>query len=245
MIDQIRSELSKVRTTRTAAGLVAGLLAVVALATWVVAGRATGADIAPLHVRPFALATATLLPLFALIHGIRSFTDEFRYGAIVPTLLATPDRRRVLAGKLVVGALVGATMAVLALATSLGVGAAVLASHGLPVPWSTGGAALHALRFAAGGALWGALGVGVGAAVRHQIAAIVGSLVWLLVAENLVLDVVHDAGRFLPGIAGTAALGLRIGSVAPPVTEAFAILAAWTLTAAIAGVSLLRARDVV
>ena len=44
----------------------------------------------------------------ALVLGIRSVTDEVRHGSLVPTLLATPDRRRVVLAKLAIVAGAGA-----------------------------------------------------------------------------------------------------------------------------------------
>ena len=50
---------------------------------------------------PFLTVPMGIAWAFVLILGLRSFTDEFRFGSIVPTLLANPDRRRVLVAKLV------------------------------------------------------------------------------------------------------------------------------------------------
>jgi ABC-2 type transport system permease protein len=246
MKEQIVSEFRKLTTTRTGLGLLAGLLAIVAFGSWAVAGRVAGPDLAlPLHVQPFLVVAVGALPAFALILGIRSFTDEFRNGSIVPTILATPARGRVFGAKLVVGALAGAAFAVAALGVSAGTGAAVLAgSKGAAVTWSTAGMLSHVGRFALAGGLWTAIGVGVGAAIRHQVAAIVGSLVWLLVAESILLGVAPGIGRFLPGSAGAAALGLHVGTTTLGADAALVALAGWAIAAAATGSTLLRARDV-
>ncbi len=51
---------------------------------------------------PGFVTLMALVPVFVLVLGVRAYTDEARHGSIVPTLLASPDRRRVVAAKLVV-----------------------------------------------------------------------------------------------------------------------------------------------
>jgi ABC-2 type transport system permease protein len=58
-----------------------------------------------------------------------------------------------------------------------------------------------------GAAFWGALGVGVGTLLKNQVFAIIVSLVWLLVVENLVIALRDDVGRYLPQAALDAMLG--------------------------------------
>ena len=53
--------------------------------------------------------------LLAIILGITIVTTEFRHGTITPTLLATPGRERVLAGKAIAGVLVAILFALLAI----------------------------------------------------------------------------------------------------------------------------------
>ena len=116
MIDTIRSEFLKLRTTRTAGGLAAGLLAALRVSPSGVRWRT--------HHRPklaMGLSSTEVLiplllviPVLVLILGIRSFTDEFRHGSVVPTFLATPERRRVLVAKFVV---IAGTAAVFTLAS--------------------------------------------------------------------------------------------------------------------------------
>jgi ABC-2 type transport system permease protein len=51
-------------------------------------------------------------------------------------------------------------------------------------------------------------GVAVGALVRNQIAAVVGTLVWLLVAEQLLVALLPRIGRWTPGGATAGLLQL-------------------------------------
>ncbi|HVM07006.1 MAG TPA: hypothetical protein VM345_00965 [Acidimicrobiales bacterium] len=64
---------------------------------------------------------------------------------------------------------------------------------------------------AAAASSWAAIGVMVGAVVRHQVPAVVGSIIWVLIVENLAAGFLGGAGRFLPG---QAAHGLASASAA-------------------------------
>lgn len=94
---------------------------------------------------------------------------------------------------------------------------------------STDVAAIAGLTAAS--ALWAAIGVGVGALVRHQVAAIAGVIVWVLVVENLGASLMGDIGRYLPG---QAAHGLAQLSDLLAVPLAAAVLTAYTAVAVIA-----------
>ena len=96
----LRAELVKLATTRTAIGLVAGGAAVAALGalSTIMSGQPAELD-RPLQEQTFFLLASINLSLFAVVLGIRGFTDEFRHGLIVPTLLVTPSRVRVVAAR--------------------------------------------------------------------------------------------------------------------------------------------------
>ena len=118
MRNQIASEFRKLTTTRSIYAMLAGLMAVVAIGTVAIVTDGHPADLlGPLQQQPFLHVSLTIAPLFGLLLGLRSFTDEFRFGSIVPTLLASPVRRRVLGAKLVA---VGGGGVVLSLAAMAG-----------------------------------------------------------------------------------------------------------------------------
>jgi len=89
------------------------------------------------------------------------------------------------------------------------------------------------------------LGVGVGVAVQHQVAAIVGTLMWLLVAEGLLGGFLPEVSKYLPAHAADALMGATGGD---PVLLAPAIggllLAGWAALSAGVGTTLLERRDV-
>jgi ABC-2 type transport system permease protein len=242
MNDTIRSEFLKLRTTRTAGGLLAGLLALSALAMW---GTLTNAD--PDEIRLALSSTHVLtgvlviVPVFVLVLGIRSFTDESRYGSIVPTLLATPDRRRVLGAKVIMIAASSFVLTIAALALATGLAAGYFAVRGVTLSVAWGAIASLVGKAVLLSALWATLGVAVGAVVRHQVAAIVGTLAWLFVGEALVTAVVPQPARWLPGQAGAIALGID------PATSAITgvlVVAGWAVAGAAIANAVLRRRDV-
>src|SRR5829696_94430 len=223
----LRSEYLKIRTTRTAPGLLASLLVLVGLATFGVERGLIGGSVAG-GVAPelFITMAAAIVPIFALVLGIRSFTDEFRSGAIVPTLLATPKRGQVVRSKLAVMAAVGAAGGLVAAVMAAGVGAALVTLEGGSVLVAWGSLAALTAKVAAVAAASAVIGLGVGALVRHQVAAIVGTLVWFLVAENLAEGLVPAVARYLPVHAMNAMVGGSLG-LTVGVGLAGALLVGW------------------
>ena len=128
----LRAELVKLATTRTAIGLVAGGAAVAALGAVSTIMSGQPAELArPLQEQTFSLLASINLSLFAVVLGIRGFTDEFRHGVIVPTLLAAPSRVRVVAAKTLVVAAAGAALAAMAQMVMLAVAIVLLQGKGI------------------------------------------------------------------------------------------------------------------
>ena len=242
MIDTIRTEFLKIRTTRTAGGLLVGLLLLAGLALWAMIATATPAELATgLASTQVLVAVLVAIPAIVLVLGIRSFTDEVRHGSIVPTFLATPDRRRVLAAKVIVIAATSAAFALVAMAFGLAVVIAYLSTQGIPYAVAWGAIASMTGKVLVITALWSTIGVAVGAVIRHQVAAIVGALGWLLIGESLVSSIVPGPARWLPGQAGVIALGID------PQTSAIlgaVVFAGWAAVAVTAAVISLTRRDV-
>jgi ABC-2 type transport system permease protein len=208
MSTQLRSELLKQRSTRTNLLVLlwmVGLLGVVVL----------------LHVFSFSAETlgrydnqlkvlglgTTLGTLFASLLGAMSITGEIRHGTIRPTFLATPRRSRVIAAKVAASALGGVAIGLLAGALTAGLEVAGLAVRGIHIGLGPGDYVQLLAGGAFAGALFGAIGVGVGAVVRNQVPAVVGLCVWLLFVEPILIGDVPSAGRFGPGASAGAIAG--------------------------------------
>ena len=236
-----RAELVKLVTTRTAIGLVAGGAAVAALGAVSTVTSGQPAELAkPLHEQTFFLLASINLSLFAVVLGIRGFTDEFRHGSIVPTLLVAPSRVQLVAAKTVVFAAAAAVLAAVAQAVMLAVAVPLLQGSGVEATVET--ADLTAMAgLTAASALWAAIGVAVGAIVRHQVGAVVGALIWVLLVENLGAGALGEASVYLPGQAGHGlATASQAGTLLAPAAGAL-VLGTYALAAvAVAAVRLTR-----
>jgi hypothetical protein len=212
MNGQFRAELLKLRSTRTTLGLCSAMLGLV---LFVVLLHGSSVSAAHISSRPDQLRlvfgwAALLGSLFAALLGALSITGEFRHGTIRPTFLVTPRRGRVVAAKVGSSMLVGGACGLAAAAGAAGVGSAILSLRGVPIRLDGGAYALLLAGCAVAAALWAAIGVGFGAAVRQQVPTVVGICAWLLFVEQVLLgdlSLLGGAGRYLPGELGRAASG--------------------------------------
>ena len=243
MRNQIASEFRKLATTRSVYLMIAGLAVIVGLGALAVTTDNAGNLARPLQQQAFLHVPLTIAPLFGLLLGLRSFTDEFRFGSIVPALLASPDRRRVLGAKLVATAGGGIAMAMAATATTLAVGVPILMTKGIAIAWSTPAIAEIVGRLVAATVLWTAIGVGVGLAVKHQVAAIAGTLVWLLAAESIFGGLVPNVAKYFPGAAGFAVVGINPADLLTPGFGAL-LLGSYAAVAIAVGAVLMQRRDI-
>jgi ABC-2 type transport system permease protein len=208
VIGQLRSELLKQRSTQTTLYLFLAMFGLVALAVTMHV-LALSADDLSSRVRQlevFQVGSRAGM-LFAGLAGTIAITAEIRYGTIRPTFLVTPRRGPVLAAKLAIGVLVGIVFGVIAEALMAADASVGFAARGI-ANQLTGGDYLQLL--AGGGAaaaFWAAAGVGIGAVVRNQVAALVGLCTWMFVVETTAESFVPGAARFLPGSAGNALAG--------------------------------------
>lgn len=158
--------------------------------------------------------------VFALLIGTLMVTGEYRHQTLTPTFLATPRRGVALLAKLVVGAGLGLLYGVLALLSAVVPGAGALALFGMDTElgssdtWAMFGRILLAL------VLWTLMGIGVGALVRNQVAAVVGVLAFTQFLEpiiRLAVSFIEGAGaasNILPGAASDALVGASFYSLA-------------------------------
>ena len=189
----LRAELLKLRTTRAIYGY---LLLLVLLSGIGAAAQATAAHLFELKDPAYQrdlLSESVAAPLLALLLGILSVTVEWRHGTITRTLLVCPRRLRILAAKEVNAFVLGIVLAVLGVAVVIAVAAPILSRDDSPFVVDAAFAGRIGEIILAT-ALWGALGVGVGAVVQHQAAALVGTIVWILIVESLIAALLDWAG---------------------------------------------------
>lgn len=242
----IRSELLKLRSTRTFLGLVLAALGLVAL----IAGATAAATEWGPRDTPGAdlLETGALAQIFALVVGVLAVSTELRHGTITPSLLAVPSRARLVLAKLASHVVAGAVLGIASFALAAAIGLAVLELRDVP----SGLGAERALELVVGGtlgcALFAAIGVGVGTLIRSQVAAIVAVFAWLLLVEPLLTVApslrepvetygIGGAGDAISSssIEGTPELGQVAGGL---------LLAGYAALFAAAGIAALRRRDI-
>jgi ABC-2 type transport system permease protein len=241
---QLRAELLKHRSTFTNAGLFLAMLGLVLLAVLLhaLALPADRLQSSSDQVQVFRFGSL-LGALFAGLVGAMSITGEIRHGTIRPTLLFTPRRGRVIAAKVVAGALVGTVFGLAAVGVAVAVGSAALAARGIPITLDSGDYTLMPAGGVAAAALWAPLGLGLGALLRNQVATLVAVFLWLFFIENLLIDFVPGVGRFAPGAAAAAMTGLDPETLLAPAAGAL-LLVVYTATSAAAGTLATLRRDV-
>jgi ABC-2 type transport system permease protein len=243
MIDQLLSELRKMRSTRTNLGLLAGMVALTLLTVLINGFVLSVAELRGHDNQHVLLSAGTSGALFASLIGVMAITSEFRHGTIRSTFLVTPGRSRVIAAKVVASLLMGIVFGLFAIGISFGVGYAILTGRGIDFALDTGHVALLVLGTVLMTALWAAMGVGIGAVVRNQVFAVIGVIVWAFFVDNLIRALLPDAGRFTPvGASDSVTAGFADYLLAPALGAL--LLAAYALVFVAAGAALVARRDV-
>ena len=248
----IRSELSKLSTVRST-WLVFGLVAVFSGLT--VGGMLLlSENMGPGAIADPAFQMEMLLPtevsLFALLLGTVIATSEFRHGTIISSVLTTPSRWKILPAKAVAAALAGLAMTAIAVVINAAVGLPWLAVVGESYAFDTGRVAALAGLAGLNAALIAVLGVGVGALLRNQVAAIVAVVVVTMVVSPLLMGLAPDIGWYSPvGLENVLTSGtgiLEVAGLDAPfgAPTAAALLGAYAAAALAAGGAVLTKRDV-
>ncbi|MBO0844085.1 MAG: hypothetical protein J2P22_01560 [Nocardioides sp.] len=209
MIAQLRSELLKQRTTRTALLLLLWLVGASLLVVCLHVFTLKTADLSQASNQPKVFGWGTTLgALFAALAGAIGITAEFRHGTIRPTLITNPHRTRVLTAKAVAAAMAGLVIGMFAASLVAAIGSTGLAVRGISITMSAADFAQMIIGGAVGGAMWAVLGTGLGALVRGQVGTVVGLCVWMLLIENILIGNLPSIGRYTPGAADGALAGL-------------------------------------
>jgi ABC-2 type transport system permease protein len=240
----MRSEWIKIVSVRTWFALSVAVVAICALGAQIMTMPIADGVWVAMPQHPFLGMFTVLMAVIAYVMGARTATDEFAHGTAVWTALASPSRwRTVLAKAGVAGtwaavsgaiAMGGATAFVLAWASSNGDKVSLSSADALPlVGWTAVVTGLYAM-----------IGVGVGSAMRQQVATLVGGVAWILIGESALSAVLKDAARFLPGDAAAAVFGVPTAELLGR-GAALAVLSTYAVIAMAAGIVISRRRDIV
>ena len=256
MIDLIRAEFLKLRSTRTALGLFIAAV-VVSVIPAVLVMSLVPRDALSDGGAALAASGLTLVPILAVVFGVLGMTNEYRHGTITYTYLATPRRGIVIVVKLFCYGIVGAAvMAATGLLVVLAI-ELVAALRDVPVPWLTASSAsdLTTLRdvgmFVLTAGMMTAFGVSLGALFRAQIPTVAGVVVWALAAEGIIALIRPRLGIYLPfaafqqltmGASLKAGEGDGLQTLTRP--EAFLVAMAYIAVFSVAAVFISMRRDV-
>lgn len=203
----LRSEWIKMRSLRSTPGLLAAVVVIGVLLSWILA---TFVKTDPNTHLPFTIGetfvfSTWLSMVLAIVMGTLSFTSEVQNGTLATAVTTQPARWVIVAAKAVVRSGLGLAMGILGMAA--GLGGAILG--GLEAGDTSG-----SLATAGWGLLLTALapilGLGIGMIVRHSAGAVTGVLVWALVIENLIKSFAPaNFTRLLPFSAAAGLLDIK------------------------------------
>jgi len=242
-MNQLKAELLKIRSTRTTIGLLLGLIALALLFTILTCTLSPGSQLLTEQDQLSLLSFGSIAGVFAALAGVMLFTSEYRFGTIRPTSLFNPSRRRLFATKVAAGVLSGLVFGAIGEGLVFSIGMMILKIRGVSILMS--GANMTELLIGAliGTALWGAIGVALGAVVPNQVGAVIALLAWGFVVENLVFGFLPKIGRFLPVHASDSMMG-NVQDKLLPGNAGTLVTVGWALVLSVVGLVLLKRRDI-
>lgn len=223
MIRLIGAELFKLRTTRLYLVLLAAASGLVVVVTSVhflldgggnlqIEGAAstvtTAADLRSV------LDVSGVAALFTLVLGATAVAGEVRHGTIARTFLLTPARPRVLLAKTAAYVLAGIVFGLVVEVVAGAVAVGWMTAQGAPIPigpevW----AGLALVPFSTG--LAAGFGVGVSAIVPNQLGAVLVSVGWVMVVEQILSGLAPDIAQWLPFAGAGVAISGQHPELAP------------------------------
>jgi ABC-type transport system involved in multi-copper enzyme maturation permease subunit len=235
----LKAELLKLRTTRTFA-VVVGVSALFSMVLAVL-----GASFEK-NITAHELFTNNSITYVIVLLGAIGMTGEWRHRTITSTILASPDRVRLLSAKVLASAAAGVVLVFLVTVVTMIAGTIALKAGGHPT-LGVSGLADVMWRNLVVAAVLGSFGVAIGALGRNQIVTVVGLIAVAAVLEPGIFGASHAVGRFGPlAEAPSAVLG---GSSATEgmlsAGPALVVMIAWAAAAFGAAAIRLRNRDLV
>lgn len=207
-------------------------------------------------VGDITMPTVILGQILAGILGVMVIGSEYATGTIQPTLLAVPERWKVLVAKVLV---LFSTVMALALATVFAAWAITTltyAPHGLDAPLSEPGVLLALIGTAVYIGLCAVFGVGIGTIVRSTtvgtivvfFATLLGPVLSSFLPEGMFGQVIRmllignagDAMSRMP-IDGAPFLDLHTGYISP--LAGYAFVSGWAILSVVIGAIMLQKRD--
>ena len=217
---QIRSELVKILSARAFYGILV-LVALWSGSLAVITASLAGNSLSPdqfttsvgtaATVRDIYGAGTRLTDVLALSYGILLITNEYRYGTIQVTLLSSGGRSAVYAAKSVLAILLGGLLGLASVISAISLGAGLITARGGESRLTSTEVLVPLGLSVLGTALWCVIGLGIGAAVRHQIPAVLAGVAVLFFVDPLLTAVAQSnslsaAAAYFPSQVSTALL---------------------------------------
>jgi ABC-2 type transport system permease protein len=233
----VKSEFRKLRATPTMWWLLLAVVGIGVAATIGVIAFTSGDNdmLTSNKALREAMHAAGAGSVLVSVAGIIGMAGEFRFGQADQTFLSTPRRADVVWAKTLVFGLLGLLFGLVATAASIATLGVYLASEGERLPLGREAVWLTAAGDVGSAVLFAILGVAIGAISRNQVAAIVGTLAWLMLVEGILFPIT-DLARWLPG---SAARALRRDTAADLLSmrSGATVLALWALAALALGLA--------
>ena len=249
MIRLVRAEFLKLRTTQVWFWLLLGTVAISGLL--VVAQIAPHDGVRSADKVPDLFASSSTAYIMVFVLGVLGVTTEFRYQTITPTVLQTPSRWAIVTAKMITYAVLGILYALVAVLTQVAIAVPWLSSKHVTVDFGNSDVRHAVLGVFGVVALFGIVGLGIGALLRNQIVAVVVGVVFLLVVENIFIAIpgVKHVYPYLPGGAVNAILHTTGTDTVNGVTllgtaGGVVVLLLWAFVPAIAGAAFSMNRDI-
>ncbi|SCL13292.1 ABC transporter permease [Micromonospora inyonensis] len=274
MMNLVRSELLKIRTTSTWWLLAIGAFVATAIAfafnAWITHVSLTG-DPADLGISPEEAAAqadaagqaANLYTsgqffglLLVMLIGILMVTNEFFHQTATTTFLCTPRRTSVIASKLIAASLMGFVFWLVTTVIALAAGVIFMSVNDFGTQlgeWEVHRALLlNLLAYA----IWTILGVGLGTLITNQLGAVITASVVYLVGTQVVgllfllLSNLLDSEAILewqvvwPAIASSVMISGIDSPMLPPWWTGALVLVAYAIVSGLAGILITRRRDI-
>jgi len=248
MIRLVRAEFVKLRTTQVWFWMLLGAIGVTVLLVVAQLASSDGVKTYADAVNALTAPGAAYVVVFVL--GVLGATTEFRYQTITPTVLITPSRWTLISAKLIAYAVLGMLYALACIVVQLAMVLPWLASRN--ISFDLGDPDLRRALFGLFLvlALYGIIGLGVGALLKNQIVAVTIGVIFLLILQNLLLAIpgVRHAWPYMPAGATTAILFNQ--SSAPDVVTILSpaagvvVLLLWAFIPALVGAGITMNRDI-
>lgn len=249
MIRLVRAEFAKLRTTQVWFWL---LLAAVAVTTLLLVAQLAPHDGVTSDNDVYNVFTSSgTAYVVVFVLGVLGVTTEYRYQTITPTVLTTPSRWTLVTAKMIAYALLGALYALVCVIVQLAVALPWLSTKHISVSLTQKHIPAALLGVFLVVALFGIVGLGIGALLRNQIVAVSVGVIFLLVIQNVLVAIpgVKYAFPYLPGGA-VASIFTVVGSrdangatLLPP-AGGVVVLVLWAFVPAILGAMFTLNRDI-